>query len=57
MNVFILTRTKKYVGINYGGTQLVDAFASEYVAGQEQALYERPNPRDEFDLIKMEVTE
>ena len=52
MNVFILTRIQ-----NYGGTQVVDVFASEYVAEQEQAKYASLNPRDEFDLIEMEVTE
>ena len=57
MNVFILTRTQNYGGTNYGGTQVVDVFASEYVAEQEQASYARLNPRDEFDLIEMEVTE
>jgi hypothetical protein len=32
-------------------------FASKAIAEKEQAKYASLNPRDEFDLIEMEVTE
>ncbi len=52
MNVFILTRTK-----DYGGTKVLDVFASESVAEKELLAWRIFKLRDEFNLIEMEVTE
>ena len=52
MNVFILIVSK-----GDEAEVVLDVFLSKPLAEQKRASYARLNPRDEFDLIEMEVTE